>query len=57
MLACIKVGDNGLVVQCKGATSSRECYPVQIKPILHEISDKILGTITTEAIRLVLVKC
>ena len=41
-----KVGDNGLIVKCKGAVSLREGYPVQIKPILFEISDKVLVTIS-----------
>ena len=37
VLTCIKVGDNCLVVKCKGAVSLREGYPVQIKPILFEL--------------------
>ena len=70
---CFKVGDNGVVVSCKGLTLFGSQNPVQIKPILLKISDKVLAAITvksflrrvkhhkttqlSEAFRLVLVKC
>ena len=42
VLFCFKFGDNGFHVSCKGLTLCRVQTPVQIKPILLEISDLVI---------------
>ena len=53
---CLKVGENDSFVWCNCVASTKVYYPVHTKPILREISDKVLATITIKQ-HLSWVKC